>query len=198
MKDAAIVLFLNSIDEQVYVIVQKLRPVWIDELEADIIESSLSYWHQDMSDICEVIDDPDDTNYSNNLELGQQADVSNILCDDVEMNELIIEKLKTRVDLVREASSVEAEQIIRANEIDIAEAQRLCENKINRLIQQYEDEKQKIKKYHEKTISEFTKVCEADKLKTAKDAGVLIESEITSIATEELEKSQSKINDYFF
>jgi len=114
------------------------------------------------------------------------------------MNELIIEKLKTRVDLVREASAVETEQIIRANEIDIAEAQRLYENKINRLIQQYEDEKQKIKKYHEKTISEFTKVCEADKLKTAKDAGVLIESEITSIATEELEKSQSKINDYFF
>jgi len=188
MKDAAIVLFLNSIDEQVYVIVQKLRPVWVDELEADIIEYSLSHWHQDISDICEVMDDPDDPNCVNNLERGgQQADVSQILCDDTEMNDMMMEKLKNRVDLIRE-SLLATDQIVRSNEIDISETQRLYENKINQLIQHYEDEKKKIKGCHERMISELIKACNADVEQAAKDL---------PITTVEVDKNQSKIYDYF-
>ena len=105
MKDAAIMSFLNRVDDKVCVIAQKLRPIWTEELDADVIECSLSHWHQDTSDIYKAMDDPDDPNYSNNLELGKKADVSNIICDVDEMSESTIGKLKTRVDLAREESS---------------------------------------------------------------------------------------------
>jgi len=197
MKDAAIVLFLNSIDEQVYVIIQKARPFWIDELEADIIQYSLSHWYQDRSDICEVMDDPNDPNYASNIEGQGQADMSDILCDDTHLNRETVEQLKNRVEMLQQTLSAKTAEMIKANEIDLSETNRTYENNIDQLIQQYEDEKERIKYYHEKMILECTELCEKHMMMTRKEYGLLRESEIALITPEEIDANQPKIKVYF-
>ena len=50
-------LFLNSIDEQLYMILERAAPAWVDDIESEIMESALNGI---VTEISEVIDDDDD------------------------------------------------------------------------------------------------------------------------------------------
>merc|ERR1719221_751431 len=50
IKDAVVVLFLNSIDEQMFMIVQRTAPDWCDDVEADIMNSTLDKITQEISE----------------------------------------------------------------------------------------------------------------------------------------------------
>ena len=55
IKDAVIVLFLNSIDEQFYLIIKRVVPGWLDKLESEII--SWLYTNARTVEISEIIDE---------------------------------------------------------------------------------------------------------------------------------------------
>jgi len=73
IKDAVIVLFLNSIDEQIFLIVQRVGPGWTDDVEVDIMNFTLDKLTQEIS---EVIDDDDD-DYSDYAPTDTDKDVDN-------------------------------------------------------------------------------------------------------------------------
>jgi hypothetical protein len=56
--NAVIVLFLNSIDEQVFMIIQRVAPGWADDVEADIMNPTMDMLTQEISEI-EDDDDAD-------------------------------------------------------------------------------------------------------------------------------------------
>ena len=54
IKDAVIALFLNVIDDQIYMIVCKISPSWIDQVQADIMNSLLANKEMEISEIVDV------------------------------------------------------------------------------------------------------------------------------------------------
>jgi len=80
IKDAVIVLFLNSIDEQVFMIVQRVAPGWTDDVEVDIMNFTLDKLTQEIS---EVIDDEDGHSaYAPSYEGGKDVDVKDMFDTD--------------------------------------------------------------------------------------------------------------------
>jgi len=53
IKDAVIALFLNAIDEEIYMMVSKLCPLWIEQIEADITNSFLANKTVEISEVIE-------------------------------------------------------------------------------------------------------------------------------------------------
>jgi len=51
IKDAVIVLFLNSIDEQMFMIIQRIAPDWVDDVEAEIMNATLDKITQEISEV---------------------------------------------------------------------------------------------------------------------------------------------------
>ena len=62
IQDAVIVLFLNSIDEQVFMIIQRVAPGWTDDIEAEIMNFTPDKLSQEISEV--IIDDDDFDQYA--------------------------------------------------------------------------------------------------------------------------------------
>jgi len=60
IKDAVIVLFLNSIDEQIYMIVERIAPGWVEDIETEIIEFSINTSTPEISEVISFDDSEDD------------------------------------------------------------------------------------------------------------------------------------------
>jgi len=83
IKDAVIALFLNAIDEEMYIIVSKISPYWIDQIQADITNSLLA---QTMMEISEIVDmpstSPEYSNPSHDDENGNESGGEHIVLND--------------------------------------------------------------------------------------------------------------------
>merc|ERR1712157_548276 len=53
IKDAVVVLFLNSFDEQVFAIIKLIAPYWVDNIESDIMNEALSKLIHEISEVAE-------------------------------------------------------------------------------------------------------------------------------------------------
>merc|ERR1711862_208021 len=63
-KDAVVVLFLNSFDEQVFAIIKIIAPYWVDKIESEIINETLTKLMHEISEVEEVeFNDEDDHNH---------------------------------------------------------------------------------------------------------------------------------------
>merc|ERR1711937_31652 len=60
IKDAVIVLFLNSMDEQFFRIVNLLNPYWIDEMENEINSYFLHMASNESSEVIDIEFSPND------------------------------------------------------------------------------------------------------------------------------------------
>merc|ERR1711982_238219 len=137
IKDAVIVLFLNSMDEQFYLIIRLLNPNLIDEMEGDIKNYTLRMAPNELSEVM-VIDiisndnGEDDSNNSNHINGENVSNNSNQILEEesgkktsqeMNMNELG----NNRLDNSKQLNETQNSQMKNLFEAEIADFKLSCQ-----------------------------------------------------------------------